>query len=345
MTLPRTQLENKITGLKKAIKVSTRPDARLRFIDSLNEAKRELKRLDHADAVKVQIRSCRACGLNRTRKRPVAPLGPIYNRADLVIVTDSPTSYEDQTGEPFTGPAGKLLSQLVLGAGSDMEKMFLMSSVCCRPAAGDSVKAGERAACSPNLRSQLKLAGVPVGLILGPDAYSAVMEVPRSNVKMAEIDNAVAWKDSMVWVSTYSLAYILRHKGERAEVGRALQMALALRFGRSQPPIPPWQQIEIDGHRVNGLDDAMKSKGWALVHSKTLDSQILVVDEGFKKGAGPRRIPGKVQHLPRYELSELIAMGMVSKGRGTWGRDDLRKIHMVKHEFGGKVFLEQGVRT
>lgn len=59
-------------------------------------------------------RSCRACDLAEVRRRVVFFRGDVP--ADVLLVGEAPGKSEDVLGEPFVGPAGHLLDEIVAAA-------------------------------------------------------------------------------------------------------------------------------------------------------------------------------------------------------------------------------------
>ena len=55
--------------------------------------------------------SCRGCGLCETRHHVVFGVGK--RDADILFVGEGPGEQEDLLGEPFVGPAGKLLDDML----------------------------------------------------------------------------------------------------------------------------------------------------------------------------------------------------------------------------------------
>ena len=82
---------------------------------------RSLDRL--ADAV----RSCRGCDLYRDATQAVFGEGP--RSAQVVLVGEQPGDVEDREGEPFVGPAGRLLDRALAEAGLARESVYLTNAV------------------------------------------------------------------------------------------------------------------------------------------------------------------------------------------------------------------------
>jgi DNA polymerase len=70
---------------------------------------------------------CRACELWEPATQTVFGEGP--ETARIVFVGEQPGDQEDLTGEPFVGPAGKLLDQALDEAGIDRDKTYVTNAV------------------------------------------------------------------------------------------------------------------------------------------------------------------------------------------------------------------------
>jgi DNA polymerase len=61
--------------------------------------------------LQAQCLQCRGCGLCETRTNVVFGVGPMD--ADVMLIGEGPGEQEDLKGEPFVGPAGKLLDDMM----------------------------------------------------------------------------------------------------------------------------------------------------------------------------------------------------------------------------------------
>ena len=62
------------------------------------------------EELETECMNCTRCGLCQTRKNVVFGVG--NKRADILFVGEGPGEQEDIQGEPFVGPAGKLLDDM-----------------------------------------------------------------------------------------------------------------------------------------------------------------------------------------------------------------------------------------
>lgn len=108
-------------------------------------------------------KDCEACPLHQTRHRICLAKGKVP--CDVLFVGEAPGMSEDTIGQPFVGPAGKLLDEMISAAFEDLELTILgdqlpryafTNIVCCLPVGADGKKAIEpdpahAKACSPRL--------------------------------------------------------------------------------------------------------------------------------------------------------------------------------------------------
>jgi DNA polymerase len=70
---------------------------------------------------------CRRCDLWKRATQTVFGVGPMSAR--LMLVGEQPGDQEDVEGEPFVGPAGRLLREALVEAGLDPEEVYLTNAV------------------------------------------------------------------------------------------------------------------------------------------------------------------------------------------------------------------------
>ncbi|HOX30057.1 MAG TPA: uracil-DNA glycosylase [Candidatus Paceibacterota bacterium] len=119
-----------------------------------------------------EIGLCVKCRLSITRIKPVPGEGPLD--ADYFIIGQGPGANEDETGRPFIGRSGKLLTELLALAGIDRSKeTFITSIVKCLPTPplNRKPRPDEIAACCDYLARQIELVGSKKIILLGDVAF------------------------------------------------------------------------------------------------------------------------------------------------------------------------------
>jgi uracil-DNA glycosylase len=125
------------------------------------------------------VDECRGCELWRDATQAVFGAGRAG--AELMLVGEQPGDREDREGEPFVGPAGRLLDRALEEAGIDRRDAYLTNAVKhfkWRPSGKrrlhQTPRAGEVEACRPWLLAEVE-AVEPRGLVaLGATAARAV---------------------------------------------------------------------------------------------------------------------------------------------------------------------------
>jgi uracil-DNA glycosylase family protein len=79
------------------------------------------------DGLRAAAAGCRACELWEPATQTVFGAGP--ETARVVVVGEQPGDQEDRKGEPFVGPAGKLLDRALGDAGIDRRDAYVTNTV------------------------------------------------------------------------------------------------------------------------------------------------------------------------------------------------------------------------
>lgn len=77
--------------------------------------------------LRLRAADCRACPLWRDATQTVFGAGPA--RAAVMLIGEQPGDQEDRQGEPFVGPAGQLLRQLLAECGLAADEVYLTNTV------------------------------------------------------------------------------------------------------------------------------------------------------------------------------------------------------------------------
>ena len=79
------------------------------------------------EALRIAVQRCRDCSLWRNATQAVVGAGP--RRAKILFVGEQPGDQEDLTGEPFVGPAGRMLDRALEEAGIDRNLVYVTNAV------------------------------------------------------------------------------------------------------------------------------------------------------------------------------------------------------------------------
>lgn len=119
-------------------------------------------------------RSCTGCGLCETRHNVVFGVGK--RDTDILFVGEGPGEQEDLQGEPFVGPAGKLLDDMLSIIDLDRTNCYIANIVKCRPPRNRDPLETEQEACIGYLRSQVSLIRPKIIVCLGRIAAKKLID-------------------------------------------------------------------------------------------------------------------------------------------------------------------------
>ena len=108
---------------------------------------------------------CQNCPLGETRTKLVFGVG--NRQADVMLIGEGPGEQEDLQGEPFVGPAGKLLDLMLSVVDLSRERVYIANIVKCRPPRNRDPLNIEQEACIGYLRAQTALVRPKIIVCLG----------------------------------------------------------------------------------------------------------------------------------------------------------------------------------
>jgi uracil-DNA glycosylase family protein len=132
------------------------------------------------DELAAEAAGCTRCDLYRNATQTVFGDGP--DDADLVLVGEQPGDKEDLAGEPFVGPAGRLLDDALAQAGIDRSRAYVTNVVKHfkweprgKVRLHKTPNAAEQRACRPWLEAELELLRPEVLVCLGATAAKSLL--------------------------------------------------------------------------------------------------------------------------------------------------------------------------
>lgn len=115
--------------------------------------------------LRQRVLSCQRCPLAQSRSQVV--FGEGRAPTELMLIGEAPGEVEDQTGRPFVGPAGQLLTKILESAGIPREEVYITNVVKCRPPGNRVPTKEEMAACWEWLAAQIALVNPKIIITLG----------------------------------------------------------------------------------------------------------------------------------------------------------------------------------
>ena len=170
------------------------------------------------EALQSACHACTACPLAKTRTNVVFGVGPCPS--PIVFVGEGPGQQEDLQGEPFVGPAGKLLDDMLCIIDLGRENCYIGNIVKCRPPHNRDPLQTEQDACIDWLRAQTRLLRPKIIVCLG---RIAAMKLIREDFKISREHGQWEQKGGIWFTALYHPSALLRDETKRPETFRDLK--------------------------------------------------------------------------------------------------------------------------
>jgi DNA polymerase len=200
--------------------------------------------------LETTIAACRACALCAGRTQTVFGVGS--RRADWMVVGEAPGEQEDRLGQPFVGPSGKLLDNMLAAIGISrlagitpdaaantaadgaeksaaappekpkLNGVYIANVLKCRPPGNRNPQPDEVACCEPYLRRQVALLQPKIILTMGRFAVQSLLQTADP---IGRLRGRVHQYQGVPVIVTYHPAYLLRSLPEKAKAWQDLCLA------------------------------------------------------------------------------------------------------------------------
>jgi len=142
-----------------------------------------MSKQDRMEAIEVEVKACRKCGLWKQRKNAVPGEGNLA--AIVMFIGEAPGYWEDVKSRPFVGAAGKLLDEMLSRVGFSRGDVYITNVVKCRPPENRDPLPSEIKTCTPYLDRQIKIIEPKFIVTLG--RHSASYILPKAGFETESI--------------------------------------------------------------------------------------------------------------------------------------------------------------
>jgi len=177
-------------------------------LDRPHDPEEELER------IRLSCVDCTSCSLGSTRKNIV--FGEGNPQADILFIGEAPGAVEDETGRPFVGPAGNLLTDIIeKGLKLKRPDVYIANIVKCRPPENRDPQPHEIARCIGYLEAQIMAVNPRVIIALGRIAAHTLLDTatPISRLR----GNFYTYKGINI-MPTFHPSYLLKNLSKKREV-------------------------------------------------------------------------------------------------------------------------------
>ena len=189
--------------------------------------------------LQTAVQACQSCALGAARQTPI--LGSGQGTAQWMVVGDLPSDTDEPSGQPFAGPEGVLLDNMLKAVGvrrqgsaqnanalADLPEACLTHAVKCRPQNGRNPETSELATCAAYLSRQVSLVQPRVILAMGRFAIQSLL---GSTEPMGKLRGRLHDFQGVPVVVTYPPSSLLRNPADKAKAWADLVLALSVTQG------------------------------------------------------------------------------------------------------------------
>lgn len=171
-----------------------------------------------ADKVSV----CTKCSeLVEYRKQTV--FGEGNENAEIVFIGEAPGEKEDDSGRPFVGPAGNLLTNILKAFGFNREDVYIMNILRCRPPRNRTPTPEEACNCRPFLDLQLKIINPKIIVCLGNVAAQNLL---RTKTTISALRGEILEYNGSKVICTFHPSYLLHNPSEKEKAAEDMRLLL-----------------------------------------------------------------------------------------------------------------------
>ncbi len=165
-----------------------------------------------------QVQSCGMCPLHQGIHNKVPGQGDPH--APLMFIGEGPGQVEDEEGLAFVGPAGQLLTRMLLAIQLPRDRVYICNIVKCRPPNNRVPEPEEAAACRLHLRNQFALVRPKVIVLLGSTAAKNIL---GPDIRITRDRGRWFERKGVYFMPTYHPSALLRDPAKKKEAWADMQ--------------------------------------------------------------------------------------------------------------------------
>lgn len=163
------------------------------------------------DTLRDAVLNCKACKLCGARKNVVVGEGSLTSR--IMFVGEGPGAVEDDTGRPFVGASGRLLTDILKAAGFSREEVYITNIVKCRPPENREPAPEEVLRCERWLEAQIALLRPRIIVTLGNTPLKWFLHSNEGGITKMR-GRWFTWRGASL-MPMYHPSYLLRNDSRR----------------------------------------------------------------------------------------------------------------------------------
>lgn len=173
-----------------------------------------VSKADALNSIRKRLEGCECCSLCRDVKNVV--FGEGSPDAEVMFIGEAPGVVEDETGRPFVGPAGQLLTDIIeKGMGLKRSDVYIANIAKCRPPGNRDPLPEEIRECIGFLEEQIEVIQPKVIVALGKVSAQTLLatETPISSLR-----GRFGEYRGVKVMPTYHTSYLLHNPAKKRDV-------------------------------------------------------------------------------------------------------------------------------
>ena len=158
------------------------------------------------------IEKCSRCRLCEKRKNVV--FGEGNDNTNIMFIGEGPGAEEDNTGRPFIGKAGQLLTKMIESIEIKRNDVYIANIVKCRPPDNRVPFDDEVECCISYLRKQVSIIRPKIIVCLGATASKYIID---KNIRITKDRGKWYEKGSFLMIPTYHPSALLRDPSKKKD--------------------------------------------------------------------------------------------------------------------------------
>lgn len=164
---------------------------------------------------KSTLNRCTLCPLHLTRQHVV--FGEGNSDAEVFFIGEAPGKMEDESGLPFQGRSGTVLSDALKKLNTRREDVYIANVLKCRPPENRNPKPAEVSHCWSYLAAQIRIINPTVLVGLGTFAAQFLTGQKDNISYLRKGEHSYFLNRAIKVFNTYHPAYILRKADKRTD--------------------------------------------------------------------------------------------------------------------------------
>lgn len=163
--------------------------------------------------LKKSVEHCYLCELSKSRKNTVFAEGNI--NADIMFIGEAPGNIDDETGRPFIGRTGELLTKMIENVLKiKREDVYITNIVKCKPPNNRIPFPNEVNLCKAYLTKQIELVNPRIIVALGDSTLSYLLQ---EDMEISKVRGQTFSYRNITLIPTYHPSFLLRNPSSKKE--------------------------------------------------------------------------------------------------------------------------------